>query len=625
MILKKLTLEGFKCFSNKEYFYFGNNKGLYSLTGINNVDKRLGSNGAGKSTIWDGMSWVLYGKTVRGLKAGDLNTWFNKNKTFNGKIEWENNDKEYVLYRQWSPNKLILTIDGKSENVEQYKIDEVFGIPYKPFLFSVIMGQSRPMFFDLKESNKSILFSEVFQLDKWIVLSEKALNDFKKLESLCIDIDTSISINNSRKDVFWEQIFKNKILGRKWDKMILLKEKRILYKIEMVKNHLKESEKQLNDVNKEKKVLIKDIKNLSEEIRMLGKSLLVTEDRVSENVDLIAKYKSHVEVKKEDEFYFRNYIKGGNYPCTLCKQAIHPKYAATQIRGIKSKILSLGKKYSHTITEKRRWKDKLIKSKKNLLFLEKKGSKLSYNLGAINSDIEYFNKEIKSNKEQITWFFEDILKIKEESNPFNKLIKGNNYDLFKIDQQLRKLKRILKGVLEKKEQTHFWIKGFKDIRLFMISEFLIQLEIEVNNALSKLGLPDWKISFGIERETKSKTIRKGFNVLINSPLNKNLVPWESWSGGESQRLRIAGNMGLSNLILSQYGVNPNIEIWDEPSSHLGKEGLEDLLDTLHNRSQTLNKCLWVVEHNSLEFGDFVEKITVIKNENGSFIKKEDSI
>jgi energy-coupling factor transporter ATP-binding protein EcfA2 len=140
--------------------------------------------------------------------------------------------------------------------------------------------------------------------------------------------------------------------------------------------------------------------------------------------------------------------------------------------------------------------------------------------------------------------------------------------------------------------------------------------------LFSLGLEDWRISFSMDEETKSGSVKKGFSTFVKSPHNKTKVRWEAWSGGEGQRLRIAGSMGLINLILSRRGYTTNIEIWDEPSNYLSDPGIRNLLETLAMRAQTLDKQIWVVDHRTFEYGGFEKVIKIVKDKKGSHILEE---
>jgi len=135
-----------------------------------------------------------------------------------------------------------------------------------------------------------------------------------------------------------------------------------------------------------------------------------------------------------------------------------------------------------------------------------------------------------------------------------------------------------------------------------------------------LGLEGWKIKLDVERQNASGGVSKGFAVLVQSPHSSEMVPWESWSGGENGRMRMAVSMGLMNLILGKKGIQTNIEVYDEPTQHLSPEGVMDLLNTLRERSLAVHKTIFLVDHSMLDFGGFNGYINIIKNDNGSTIE-----
>ena len=175
--------------------------------------------------------------------------------------------------------------------------------------------------------------------------------------------------------------------------------------------------------------------------------------------------------------------------------------------------------------------------------------------------------------------------------------------------------------MERYSLYSFWVRGFKDLRLQLIAEALTELEIEVNSCVTALGLIDWELKFQVDRETASGTISRGFTVSVISPYNNKPVPWESWSGGESQRLRIAATMGLSNLIRSRTGTELALEVWDEPSTALSQQGVHDLLEALNHRANTEQRPIWIVDHTSHSFGGFAGGATITKRKSGSVIEQ----
>jgi energy-coupling factor transporter ATP-binding protein EcfA2 len=130
-----------------------------------------------------------------------------------------------------------------------------------------------------------------------------------------------------------------------------------------------------------------------------------------------------------------------------------------------------------------------------------------------------------------------------------------------------------------------------------------------------LGWVGWSVVFAVERETKAGTVARGFNVLVSSPESQEPVPWTSWSGGEMQRLRLAGAMGFGNLVANRRGKS-SLEIWDEPTAHLSAGGIADLLQWFRIRAEAENKTIWLIDHRSLDSGEFAG-VFVARKENGS--------
>jgi DNA repair exonuclease SbcCD ATPase subunit len=188
----------------------------------------------------------------------------------------------------------------------------------------------------------------------------------------------------------------------------------------------------------------------------------------------------------------------------------------------------------------------------------------------------------------------------------------------KAKAKITDLKADMDALNEDHTALSFWVGGFKRVRLFIVEQALQQLELEINNSLGSLGLLDWRIELDVERENKSGGITKGFTVMVYPPDAETPVKLEAYSGGETQRLRLAGNLGLANLIMERAGLRNTIEIFDEPSSHLSEEGLLDLADTLAERALVTGRRCMIIEHNLLDYA-FAGIITVVKGPDGSHV------
>ena len=211
-----------------------------------------------------------------------------------------------------------------------------------------------------------------------------------------------------------------------------------------------------------------------------------------------------------------------------------------------------------------------------------------------------------------------IDELKQETNPYRRELRKLKASRDELKHDLREGKDTITKLNRKKTSFEYWIKGFKQIRLMIVEDALSSLSIETNNSLMELGLDGWHVIFDVERETVSGGVSKGFNVLIKAPNSDEHVPWDAWSGGESQRLRLAGNMGLANLLSDTLGINCNIEVWDEPTHWLHETGINHLLPLLEERAYRLNKQIWLIDHRSHDYG-FADVIRIEMDENGSHI------
>lgn len=225
-------------------------------------------------------------------------------------------------------------------------------------------------------------------------------------------------------------------------------------------------------------------------------------------------------------------------------------------------------------------------------------------------------QELAQIEQRLDRIEDDAEKVERRKSPFVDMLAKVEQARGQVKRDLSRLERRLDDADTQFRLNTYWVRGFKEIRLGLISETLQQLEIEVNSCVASLGLVAWELKFEVDRETKSGSIQRGFNVFVQSPHNTRLVPWEAWSGGESQRLRVATQQGLGNLIRSRTGTTFNVEFWDEPTQWMGGQGVNDLLNSLAQRAKEENRQIWIIDHRSLGYGNFDGSSGVIKTKDG---------
>jgi DNA repair exonuclease SbcCD ATPase subunit len=167
------------------------------------------------------------------------------------------------------------------------------------------------------------------------------------------------------------------------------------------------------------------------------------------------------------------------------------------------------------------------------------------------------------------------------------------------------------------ERTKYWVKGFPLVKLYLLQDVLEELQEVTQNILPDVGLDGWMVEYDIERETKTGSVATGLNVRILKPGTSKAVKWESWSGGENQRLLIAGALALSEVLLRHAGIECDMIVLDEPTRHMSKEGVNNLVD--HLVSMGRDRQVFYCDHMAIESSRFAHVITITKDAKGSRI------
>jgi DNA repair exonuclease SbcCD ATPase subunit len=201
-------------------------------------------------------------------------------------------------------------------------------------------------------------------------------------------------------------------------------------------------------------------------------------------------------------------------------------------------------------------------------------------------------------------------------NPLSQQLSELRQDIVSRKSELKRRTDDWHAKLSKAHDSEFWVKGFRDIKLNIIEETLDELELTANAMLEQVGLVGWELQFDVERESKSGTLLRGLNVLIQSPYNNDAVKWECWSGGEGQRLRVLGALALGAVLLNRAGVESQLEILDEPGSHISPLGIQDLVDMLAERARLLGRVIFFVDQNVVQSAKFASSITVVRERDG---------
>ncbi len=575
--LHNISLNNFRSYRGEHFFEFPTSNGLYFLTGKNLAEPSLGANGAGKSTLLDAITWILYGRTTRGLKASEVISWGAT--SCQGALELTVS-KKFIVKRTQKPNGLFLN----NKPLDQEELQKHIRLNFESFLYAVLNPQFGQSFFSLSPSEKLGLFSDIMSLEFWLEKSEQASQQTIALDQEMMLLATTGSILKNKieslKSHIAEVVFaSNNFLDKQKQEILVAKTK------------LKQTKEDLVATS-----TTRVVSDLKQKLKKSNAMLDIWINDIGKTSRKRAEYVGELNTLA---------IPMAGSKCPTCLQKVDHEHAHQH----QQRISVLNAWIKGTDDDLDMFRKFIVKEK--------------LKIGGIISQLDECKRD-ESKALALTYQIKNIerqiIELKETSNPFTQLIIFNKQDLRITEKKLTSNNDSLKLLEANHEAVSFWIKGFKRIRLFIIEQAFRTLEVEVNNSLAQLGMPDWQITFDIERENKSGGITKGFVVFVKSPANTEPVRWENWSGGETQRLQLAGDLGLANLIMEQNGLSGKFEAFDEPSNHLSSEGMMDLANMLHERAINEGKRIWIADHSSItNFGEFEGVITARKDSNGTTI------
>lgn len=576
------------------------------MRGRNEVEPKLASNGAGKSTVWKALCWCIYGKTPEGLKNPDVKGWGNK-AVPEVTLELSIDDEAHTIIRRAVSNGL--SIDGKEVGPEE--AEKLIGLSFEVFTNTILLAQGQPLFFDLAPKEKLQLFTEVLQLERWERRSEQASSKVKELNQIeaeisgeLLGVESAISRNTTHQERTkqesedWEAAKQERLSKREDD--LKDAEKRL----KPLQNNLDLADRAYDSAMAELKALRKDQDKYS-------KACQDADRKLSEATAALN------QLRRERDKLQHELTEVGD-ECPTCGQSLTGTNLQKHQKVVKKQLADLNKQIEEGVDPE------LIKASveasKQRQRHETSVSEFTEKAEKAQDDLQFLRPEVATLTTTIANLKSARKEQKEERNPYTNVLGDLRKEANKLSTQKEELLADQVKAKQQIERYKFWVKGFKDVQLYVIEEVLAELELVTASTLAEVGLVDWAVKYSIEKETKAGTIKQGLNVEIIAPTHKQSARWESWSGGEGQRLRLIGALALSQVLLNYSGLETNLEVLDEPTRGLSASGVADLCSFLKDRAGALNRQCWLVDHMAREGGVFNSVITVVKTPKGSIFE-----
>jgi DNA repair exonuclease SbcCD ATPase subunit len=617
--LEGLYLKNFRSIQELDWDLTSVESGLIFVSGDNRVEPSLGANGAGKSSIFEGMVWTLYGQNSRNIKTPTLVTWGESKRSVIGRVKLSIDNEPIQIERTAQTAGLRILQQGEWRTVVQTDVNNLLGLDFNSFIWLVYIPQFGIRFFDLTPTEKLNLFTSIMEetLNKWAVFADKARDRASELtreiEQRNIELGKFSGLLQAQTTTEYRKLSS----AFETDRTKKLKELNadILKEQKKFKNITKDLKVSKRDIAATKSVLEHDVKS-KDKIDKARNDALVDLNKAK---DLLRTCEIQIRMYEKE----LNTIENLEDVCPTCNQQVDSEHKAKIIKDLRTKISKEENKLNrHTA---------LVEDKEEH-FNRKRGE-----LQAVTEEIQRYGRQTNDLELEYRTLEKDYDRCSDELEKLKGDVKAlksqrNEYEVLiqKTRDKKKLLNRVVTTMTEETQELNkelvaqnYWKKGFKDIRIMLIREALKEFESYVNMNLVSLGLENWQVTLDIESETKSGTLRRELSVFVTTTEDgeKMTVPFNVWSGGEGQRLRLAGIFGMIDFIQNYNNVEFNIEIYDEPTTWLSNAGIVNLMETLAQRASSTDRRIMVIDHRDLEsLGTFDSAIAIVKDSTGTHIE-----
>ena len=481
----------------------------------------IGTNGAGKSTVLDALTFSLFNKPFRKINKPQLINSTNE-KDCRVEIDFEVGTREFKVVRGIKPAIFEIWADGKMMNQDaaaadqqKYLENNILKLNYKSFTQIVILGSAG--------------FTPFMQLS--------AQNRREVIEDL-LDIRIFSSMNS---------IIKDKIRQNREDvKLLSLKKDNLSDKVDMQKGFIDHLESEANQEIIKKTLKVDELKLNITQIQDHTKTLTSVENRQRSKMEELSFDKTKIKklgglrgkitqkvstLTKELEFFESNTV------CPTCTQSIEDEFRLNKIADAQSKETELTQGLNDLETAIKQEEER----ESQWIALSKEVSQLSH-------DISQNNTRISGIQQQIGDLGNEIQTITSQ-------LQNRNSEHEKLTSLQEQLNTVYDELVKKKEDNQY--KDFvysllRDggVKSKIIKKYLPLINKQVNKYLQMM---DFYINFTLDEE---------FNEKVQSPIHEDFS-YASFSEGEKMRIDLALLFTWREVAAFKNSTNTNLLIMDE--------------------------------------------------------------
>ena len=542
----------FKKIRFKNFLSTGNQFTEFNLT-QNTTTLIIGTNGAGKSTVLDALTFSLFGKPFRKINKPQLPNTVNE-KDCVAEVEFSIGSIDWKVVRGIKPSKFEIYRNGKlldqsASAVDQQKWLEqvVLKMNYKSFTQIVILGSSSFVpFMQLTAANRRDVIEDLLDIK---IFSSMNMIIKEKLRQVKDEVRTLELAKESVGDKLKMQKEFIEELENRGNANINANKEKIANLDGEVGVYLEENDKTNGEVNK--------LTEKQQELIDAGQKLVKLNNlkgKISQKVTTIT---------KEHKFFTENTV------CPTCTQSIEEEFRLNRITDAQTKAKDLKKGYKEL--------EETIKLEQDR---ERQFNALSQEITNLTHGISQNNTRISLKQRQIRDLEHEIQTITEN-------LANRNSEHEKLEAFKQKLNNTEKELESKKDSYRYYDFSYgllKDggVKSQIIKKYLPLINQQVNRFLQMM---DFYINFSLDEE---------FNETVQSPIHEDFS-YASFSEGEKMRIDLALLFTWREVAKYKNSVNTNLLIMDEVfDSSLDGFGTDDFLKIIRFVIKDAN--IFVISH-----------------------------
>ena len=513
----------------------------------------IGSNGAGKSTVLDALTFVLFNKPFRKITKSQLVNTVNE-KDCRIEIDFTVGTREYKVVRGIKPSVFEIWAGGNMLNQtaaandqQKYLETNILKLNYKSFTQIVVLGSSSFIpFMQLSAPNRREVIEDLLDIRIFSAMNSVVKDKLRHLKD-------NIKILELRKENLTDKVG----MQKKFIEDIESRGKEnIKGKKEKINSLIKENDKCIV-TNEELELEVTGLTEDQEKVTGASKTLLKLNNlkgKISNKVSTLT---------KEHKFFTDNTV------CPTCTQDIKEEFRLNRVADVELKAKELQEGY----------KDLQLKIKseqeRESLF-----NKLSKEITKLNNDISQNNTRISGYNRQINDLESEIQKLTDQ-------LANRNTEHEKLTELREQLNTTFDELVEKKEELSYkdYVYNLlKDggVKTKIIKKYLPLINKQVNRYLQMM---DFYINFKLNEE---------FSETVESPIHEDFS-YASFSEGEKMRIDLALLFTWREVAAYKNSTNTNLLIMDEVfDSSLDGTGTDEFLKIIRFVIKDAN--IFVISH-----------------------------